>query len=43
MKEAYRRYIKDAKKEGKSLTYIINRLKNKVSEDNVIKYYRRIK
>jgi len=43
MREAYRRYIKDAKKEGKSLTYIINRLKGKVSEENVIKYFRRIK
>ena len=43
MKEAYRIYIREAKKEGKSLSYIISRLKNKVSKDNVVRYYRRIK
>jgi hypothetical protein len=43
MREIYRRYIKDARKEGKSADYIIHRLKGKVSEDNVMRYLRRLK
>lgn len=43
MKPIYRQYIRDTRKEGKSADYIIRRLKGKVSEDNVMKYLKRLR